>query len=371
MWACEVTEERATDGVPLDTLKVDLNIGLGLGVDPQDEGYQFAQIWDIEVDAAGNAYVLENQPPGVAVFDRYGELKFRMGRRGSGPGEFVFPQRLTWVGEELAVVDPGAGRVSFFDRDGMYVDSFTAPVWRTASDFAQVHDDVIVMQTGPAWNFRDPRSDGKSSLLLVRLPGHATDTVVTWVDSIAAPIRSGNDGVEVVVTVPYGLRGVWGVLGSEIVFGIGSEYTLQRFGVRDGRAEAWGDLRRLTARHALSDRETVAMREKIDSYAPAEETPVPQALLKPVFDRIVVGRDGTGLWVRTFGRDDWEFHIWDVYDCELVYRGSVAVPSRVRVEAVSPFGVYGSANGALGVRYVERLAMPTELSSMDAGCEGK
>lgn len=369
LWACGSSTQRTTSVPFPDTLTVDLNIGRDVSFDQGNTDYQFSQIWDIESDSAGNIYVLENSPPSVVVFDDDGQFKFRIGRRGEGPGEFVFPQRLTWLGEDLAVLDPGAGRLTMFNRDGAYVDSHTASTWRMASELAWVHNDVIAVQVGPVWNFRDPRNDGKASLLLVELPGHVADTIVTWVDSIAAPVRLGQDGVEVVVTVPYGLRGVWGVIGSEIVFGIGNEYRLRRFVVRGRSAEPKGDLRRHVPRWPPSPRETDRMREKIDSYEAIESTPVPYAARKPIFDRIVVRNDGGGLWIRTFGRENAVVHHWDVYDCKLQYRGAVVVPAEPRIEGVSATGVYGSATGAFGVRYLERYGMPTEFMRRGPKCD--
>ncbi len=93
------------------TLEETLRIG---SLDGEDA---LSGVLDAEVGPDGRLYVAQQFLPAVAVFDQNGRPSGRIGRAGSGPGEFDgWPVRLGWMGDTLWVSDLAA--LTFFDLDG-------------------------------------------------------------------------------------------------------------------------------------------------------------------------------------------------------------------------------------------------------------
>ncbi len=74
----------------------------------------------VEVDANGNIYVAEPMPRTgrVLVFDADGEFVRTIGRSGQGPGEYLQPFAVEWVGDALFVFDPGQSRLTRWNAGG-------------------------------------------------------------------------------------------------------------------------------------------------------------------------------------------------------------------------------------------------------------
>lgn len=85
----------------------------------EDVPQSFADVRGVVVDQEGRIYVLEASVPEVRVFDRAGGFIRRIGRRGRGPGEFVYANGLAFTpAGDLLVYDPRADRVTVFDTAG-------------------------------------------------------------------------------------------------------------------------------------------------------------------------------------------------------------------------------------------------------------
>jgi len=87
---------------------------VGLHGDPGDQ--EFGRISGVVADADGRIYVADASE--IRVFDSAGEFVQRFGGEGSGPGEFRAAQSIGWIGDTLAVLDPGNARLGMFTRDG-------------------------------------------------------------------------------------------------------------------------------------------------------------------------------------------------------------------------------------------------------------
>ena len=95
-WKGQVEEE---DGVkviknPQDPLygeiKLELELDLSIGGDVADENYIFYSIREVEVDEQGNIYVLDSRQCRIQIFDKDGKYLQTIGRKGEGPGEFMY-----------------------------------------------------------------------------------------------------------------------------------------------------------------------------------------------------------------------------------------------------------------------------------------
>lgn len=71
----------------------------------------------LEIDDAGQLYILDRHAGKVAVFGPQGEFRFDFLDRGKGPGRLWYPSQLLfdWAGR-LCVVDEGNNRVDIFSR---------------------------------------------------------------------------------------------------------------------------------------------------------------------------------------------------------------------------------------------------------------
>jgi len=70
----------------------------------------------------------------LLIFDKTGRLIARRGRKGAGPGEYIFLGGVVRHGSGLITWDLNNGRVSFLDSQGRYVDQirFQSRTWRPA-----------------------------------------------------------------------------------------------------------------------------------------------------------------------------------------------------------------------------------------------
>jgi hypothetical protein len=126
-------------------------------------------------DREGNAYVLDEGASQIRVFDSTGTPRRVIGRRGAGPAEFApaYGMGLGWIGDTLAVLDPGNGRLSRLTPDGRWVDAW--PVKRITGRAMRLDQASL----GAVYAFDSRRSGQASQSLLVGYhAGGPTDSIV-------------------------------------------------------------------------------------------------------------------------------------------------------------------------------------------------
>lgn len=113
------TEVVRNSGTPPEWNLIELaavgRLGAGGGEPAPDE---FGRIAGVVADDGGRIYVADAMAKEIRVFDESGGFLFRFGREGAGPGEIRALQSMAWLGDTLAVLDAGNGRVGLFTRDG-------------------------------------------------------------------------------------------------------------------------------------------------------------------------------------------------------------------------------------------------------------
>lgn len=73
-------------------------------------------------DAEGNLYVLDYKHCELNKFSPAGKFMKRAGRKGNGPGEFVFPKELEWVDTKLYAFDYQSSKVNIFDMNLNFIE---------------------------------------------------------------------------------------------------------------------------------------------------------------------------------------------------------------------------------------------------------
>lgn len=99
-----------------------------IGGDSESEEDLFGVISDIDIDAAGNVYLLDSQLSEVKIYSPQGEFVKSIGREGEGPGEFRRPVSMFFTGEgNVAVVQMMPGKVVKLAKDGKPMGDFPLP----------------------------------------------------------------------------------------------------------------------------------------------------------------------------------------------------------------------------------------------------
>ncbi len=89
---------------------------------PEDEELMFQSLTFLVVDDAENIYVSDSKAGHILVFDKNSEFVRKIGRRGQGPGEIVYPFEVQILGQkELFVNDMGQAKAHFFTLDGEFL----------------------------------------------------------------------------------------------------------------------------------------------------------------------------------------------------------------------------------------------------------
>jgi hypothetical protein len=186
-------DSSATDADALPSLALVEELRIGSAEDA-DTG--FSAIGGVDVDRDGNVYVFESQAMEIRVHDRDGRLIRKIGRRGSGPGEFEGEPLFGVVGDTVWTSDLMRRRLALFDRRGGLL--ATAPVEEVRVNLHRPREVGYVLPTSM-------RDDGLMvGTVALYSMDRATDAwPVKATDTIATPRVLFNGAGRVVDTVGW------------------------------------------------------------------------------------------------------------------------------------------------------------------------
>ena len=353
------------------TVETDMVIGTADG-EPE---YQFGQISGMDVDSRGRIYVMDQQAREVRIFGPDGQFVDRIGKAGSGPGEFSQAAGPLFVGPDdvVAVPDAGLQRVNRFSAAGDPIGSYPLPMtdgipvrWVEASDQSLVQQ-AMIMQF-PGQEEVEPKN-----LILRRAPsGEVADTLMTL--PIGGTVRFAGNQPSITL---FESEPVW-ALGQHdrLYFGNNSEYRIEVFET-DGQLERV--IQRPFERRPVTEGDQNRLRSIIQELWERQGVP-PQAMTQmsqvlrfadfyPAYANMMGGPDGT-LWVQgiqtpeTVEEQGGSFNIqdigsadWEVYDDQGRLLGVVRMPPRFTPFFFHEDRIYGLLMDDLDVQYAARLTL--------------
>ncbi len=382
--------------------------------------YQFVRLRDVAIDQDGTIYALDLGTADVRVYDADGTHLRTCGRSGQGPGEFRSPNRLWLLGDTLVVSDLDPARLTRLTKH--------CDVIATQSMRGSNRDQLLPLGAVPgawlaiplrwstAFNYQ-PGVEQRDTTLVLRVTSFG-DALESMQSSGDVPL-AGRPGIGGIVVRMIGGRrvGVRGTMPSpdgttqslltvatplfepspnraidglgHLHYTSGKTYEIETYD-SDGRL-----LRRLRRAYepvpiseSLIDRfrdaqrsywDTVTMRGESGLAKANDEarSSMPTVASLPPISQLLASREGA-LWVRRADLLDdpleleWRRPppprrgtIWDRFDPEGRYLGSVAVDASLTPLVVGQDWVVGILRDSLDVQYLARFEVVRDLTTRD------
>lgn len=97
---------------------------LVLGKEQGEDYLLFYRLRDIAVDSSSNIYIMDAGNHRIIKFDKKGKFIWQTGRKGQGPGELLYPGKISLSPSGGIAVEDGR-RIHFFDDHGKYLRTIT------------------------------------------------------------------------------------------------------------------------------------------------------------------------------------------------------------------------------------------------------
>ena len=400
--ALAVAAGTASSQEPLCGVRWELEETLRLG--SVDGELALSPLYDLEVGPDGRIYLIQSWDLHVSVFEPDGQPAGRIGRAGSGPGEFTSPpRRLGWLADTLWVSERFA--THFFLADGTPVRqvSFRVPSRAEGSVFAP----GTPLADGTFLPWRSVTEQAERFLLADQAPLRRMSATGAVVDTVAMVVRHLADFA---IHRETDRRG-YGMMLSHPLAPSPHESWLPVVAARDGRSVVFigrvpavredpsFDLLRIGlhgdtllnkamayAPLPVTREEQALMRERFSAVRAGDHTPESLRLpiseaererrrriardlitfpeLHPPVRSMVAGDDGS-IWLR---REAWPrpADVWEVYGEDGELEGTLLIEnenpsdrdapgSRLQILRAGREEVWGQTRSALDVPYVHRF----------------
>lgn len=326
----------------------DLRIGTLEGDGPD----LFGEITEIEVDPEGRIWVLEGQAQEIRVFGSDGTYQMTVGREGGGPGEFARAIYLQMGPDgNMWVVDPQNNRISLFDTAGTYVEGkrmpggFIIQPWPGGFDAAGTYYGPIPL----------PGEDDGFRMGLVRY-----DTAFAPIDTLDIPrdpvererFELRSEDSYWITSIPYTGGFQWRLSPAGRLWGmLTDEYRLFEITPE-------GDTLRTIMREftplAVTEADMEQAREGLESFirngGKVDWSKIPST--KPATEEFYFDDEGN-VWVRTVTVQDDRGRVFDIFDPQGRFLGTVRTPF-----ALAPYRKPLFRNGALYGIVEDELEVP-------------
>ena len=302
-----------------------------IGTTEGADEYQLFRIVGSHRFADGRIVVANWGSDELRFYDRNGGYLFAAGKEGGGPGEFRSLGRMWALGDSLVVMDFQLMRVSLFDSRGEFLHSFSL----TLTDDRILPIPAELFSNGMLLVEHELRDRNRESglhrdsvlLLTYAIDGELTDTIGRFPGDETYYLIEENR----ITSLPrtFGLESQSDVAGERLFFGASDSYEIQVF-------KSDGTLERIIRRpvpnpvleEVLANEYRDRLLERQSRMSPAfrqlsREAELPET--KPAYSRIMVD-PGDNLWVADYPSHGDEQSLWNVFDPEGRWLGTVEMP---------------------------------------------
>ncbi len=321
---------------------------------PASGEWMLYRIEDLDRMEDGRLVVVNRGSQELFVFGRDGEFVRSLGGRGEGPGEFVDPVELDFVGDSIVVWDWGLGRLVLFGPDGSHERSVTLqpPVPNPTGRVGMLGRDVIALGSHDVRLSRTQLMPQFLQVLRYDWSGTLLDTLVTLpYGEVGFVDQESNMGGRPL----FESRGVFSTHGDLLYSSRGDSPEVRiRRGERLESMVRWdpGDLSvseeyveayRAAYMEGAGDL-APQRRRRLDAFPVKETFPAVMEIQIDPMDRI---------WIRTFDRPGATTTEWLGFAENGAFICSLSVPKALTVFHFDPGAVVGVHRDGMDVESVE------------------
>ncbi len=348
----------AEPGPAVDSLPAEPSLSLGGATDVGPT--QFAGVRSVVVTNDGRIWVADEQSQEIRVFAPTGSHLLTLGGRGDGPGEFQQLRLAPNPGSgPVTAVDGRVGRVTTYSLDGELRETrrwvprtLVRPlgIGETGAVLAVTEPGIPIFEIAEGVTYQDTAR----VLMWTDLEG-AADTIARGMGLKFA--WSGHLALRMPLTTQPGTA-VWGddlLIADPHRFRIDvvrAGVVIDSMGVRRPPRPTDASVRADAAAFREANFSESAARSSIDLLDHPDLPP-----LLPGYDEVVVTADG-GVWARIWRVDRYADAVWDRFDRDGRFIGSIRTPPRFELHAVAGGVATGVQRDELGVEYLERYPIP-------------
>ncbi|UCG86117.1 MAG: hypothetical protein JSW71_19775 [Gemmatimonadota bacterium] len=354
-----------------DAWSVDPDPALSIGAVAGDPAHELYRVTGAVRLSDGTIAVLSSGSHELRLYDPAGRHLRSVGGEGEGPGKFQSPLGLySLAGDTVVVWDARQRRVSFFDRAGEYVRSFTLPPGNNLWQVQDLFDDRTLLATATIRSASGDESGPRRAENLYAVFDLEGDSIATLGLFPDGDQYSGSSqGWVVLVAQVFGRTTHVAAHGTALYVGTNDanaidQYVNQPVGLPDGGETvlAYGRLVRSIRRDTVvpvtaamfaaeRDAQLDAREEGIrELYEPVmAEMPQPGTL--PYYSAIETDADAN-VWVRHYSCRTMPSFEWTVFDPQGRMLGDVMLPERFDVYEIGGDYVLGRWRDEANVEYV-------------------
>jgi hypothetical protein len=347
---------------PAETRHITSQPTIAIGALEGDANYLFGSVSAVAALSDRSIAVADTRAQEIRLFDSEGHYVRTVGRSGAGPSEFRrFTRMRLGLADTLLVWDAGLRRLTLFSPDGAA--SMATPVSRTGRPISVVDifpDGNLLVAADRTYPQAVPNTIYEDTFRLAHLSsrGHAGPTPIGGVPVAAMYVHS--DGEQTMI--PYAPTPMQAVGVDLICAASGDTFEILCW-------TAAGNLklviRSIEAPMRIEPddltRFTRDQLERVQDQARAAEVQrrladVHKRSAFPALDRLLITSDGQ-IWVRRYQRDTASVRQWEMFSQDGTSLGSVSMPTRFEVLAITPDHALGRWTDSMDVPTVRAYAL--------------
>ncbi len=331
----------------------------------------------------GRVVVGDRRPPGrVAVFSPQGDLLHEVGRPGEGPGEIVSPGSWLPLGNDtLLVLDLGAGRLSYFGRDGDFLrlttldDPATLPGPELLGRIASGELTVRMGRPRVLGPGEITRDEAGFALVDPETGTHRILHEIEGSERASRTVETDGGRFMLIQPRPFGPHFSWAFDGSRFFAGTGVPWEVRVMEAEGGPMDGGGAARPselwrlLEPLEPLSRTRLQAERDSLEAYEVGEVASFAQSALDildefsapesvPAFSSLHADALGY-LWVGEYRvLPEQRFpERYRVFDPEGRFMGEVTLPEPLKISEIGEDYILGSAQDPLDAWVIRRFRL--------------